>query len=126
MTDVFPLADAVQDAKLTIGGAALALLFLCFLAAVVLVAGSWAIYHGVRRYRATDAKQAQAIAEQVVDPAPRDPIRDTEPGIRLDWRDECERLYAMPAYQPDDPELTAGCDRLRNAIRGEEKKGETA
>ena len=117
------IADAVQEAKLTIGGAAVALLFLCFLAAAGLVLGAWAIWRVVRHYRETDAKQAEALAEQVVDPAPREPVRDTEPGIRLDWRDECELLFTMPAYQPADPELEAGCDRLRAALRNERQKG---
>ena len=113
------IADAVQDARFTIGGAALALLFLSFLAAVVLVFGAWAIWQGVRRYRETDAKQARALAEQIVDPMPRTAIRDTEPGIRLDWRDECELLFAMPAHEPEDPEVTAAFDRLAAAIRDE-------
>lgn len=44
-----------------------------------------------------------------------------------DW-DLCELLWDMPAYDPDadGPELDAGCDRLRAAIRDEQQKGEQA
>ncbi|MFB6955520.1 hypothetical protein ACFCYB_00435 [Streptomyces sp. NPDC056309] len=67
-------------------------------------------------------------------PQPRPPVVDTEPGINLADRDACELLWAMPAYDEatarlndriaTDPDLAAGLDRLRRAVRDEQKKGD--
>ncbi|MFI8351242.1 hypothetical protein [Streptomyces sp. NPDC085596] len=42
------------------------------------------------------------------------PAVDTEPGCDLALRDECELLYAMPAW--------TGLDRLRDAIRNDQQE----
>lgn len=39
--------------------------------------------------------------------------------------DDLELLYSLPAYEPADPELDAGCDRLWDEVRREQQKGET-
>jgi hypothetical protein len=54
----------------------------------------------------------------------RDSVRrpgapDNQPGQRADWQDQCELLWDMPARHP-------GLDRLRQAIRDEQQKGEQA
>jgi hypothetical protein len=50
-------------------------------------------------------------------------LLEAEPGINPGDQSECERIWSMPAYDPDG---TAGFDRLRQAVRDEQQKGETA
>lgn len=38
--------------------------------------------------------------------------------------DALELAYALPSYTPPDLELDAGCERLWDAIRDEQQKGE--
>lgn len=105
------MADAVLRERFVVAGAAIALLFLVVL---VIVGCFLLLARAVDRYRRTDAKQADALAEQVVDPMPRTAIRDTEPGIDLALRDECDRILSAPS-----PFDEAGIDRLLAAIRDE-------
>lgn len=54
-------------------------------------------------------------------------LLETEPGINLADRDECDLIWSMPAFgtpDPHDPELAAGFDRLRAVIRDEQKNGD--
>jgi hypothetical protein len=44
------------------------------------------------------------------------PAADTQHGSNTGWQDQCELLWALPAYTPPDPDLEAGCDRLWDAI----------
>lgn len=39
---------------------------------------------------------------------------DNKPGAHIADHDECELIWSMPAFDPD---LDAGCDRLRQALR---------
>lgn len=52
------------------------------------------------------------------------PAPDNVPGINLADHDECELLWSVPAHTPRDPRLDAGCDRLLEAIRDEQHKGD--
>lgn len=75
------------------------------------------------------------------------PVRETSPGVDLGLADECALIYSMPAFAEaataidegladlferlgpppaHDAELDSGCDRLRQAIRDEQQKGESA
>lgn len=47
------------------------------------------------------------------------PVRETGPGINLADQDACELML-------NDPEFAARCDRLWQAIRDEQQKGEDA
>lgn len=71
------------------------------------------------------------------------PEPDTEPGIDLALQDECELIWSMPAHDRATAQITegltnlfkalgppptaegSGWDRLRDAIRDEQQKGET-
>lgn len=113
------MADAVLSQRLLIGGAALAALFLVVLA---LVGGFLLLAEFVDRYRQTDTKQAAFLAGTLPEPTPVTAVIDTTPGINLAARDECERIWSMPAHEPADLDLNAGCDRLRAAIRDQQQK----
>lgn len=110
------MAHAVLTQHLLVGGAALAGLFLVVL---LLVVGFVLLAMAVDRYRQTDAKQAEFDVTTRPAPAPTSAVLDTEPGINLALRDECDRIaLASGLYDPD------GLDRLRAAIRNEQQKGE--
>ncbi|MFF7130336.1 hypothetical protein [Streptomyces sp. NPDC008240] len=73
----------------------------------------------VRRPRRPALEARIAAARERTAPAPTAAVRETEPGINLADHDACELLWSMPARHP-------GLDRLRQAIRDEQKKGEQA
>jgi hypothetical protein len=91
------VADAVLTQCLIVAVAALAGLFLVVL---VLAAAFWLLAWALARPWRTGTRHAEFIAETLPAPAPARAVRDTEPGIRLDWQDDCELIYSMPAYQP--------------------------
>lgn len=76
---------------------------------------------GRRIDRENEAQRAQIFADMPAAPAPTAAVLDTEPGINLNLRDECDRILATPS-----PFDEAGADRLWAAIRDEQQKGETA
>lgn len=47
---------------------------------------------------------------------------DNEADVHLADHDECELIWSMPEYDPD---LDAGCDRLRQAIREHREEDQT-
>ena len=71
-----------------------------------------AIYRAGRRIKQADAQCERIIAETLTQPASTRAVLDTEPGIDIALRDECDRILAAT----DD----AGFDRLRAAIRDEQ------
>lgn len=95
------------------------------IAAVIAVGFSIAVCRAGRRIqREEEARQAAWLATRIPDPAPMPTVPvtavvDTEPGIDLGLRDECDRIaLASGLYDPN------GLDRLRAAIRDEQQKGE--
>jgi hypothetical protein len=81
---------------------------------VVLIVGGWT---AVRLSRRADARAEATDAALAATPTAR-PVIETEPGFNLAEQDDLELLYSMPAY--------TGLDRLRDAIRNEQQKGEQA
>ncbi|WP_439947247.1 hypothetical protein [Streptomyces sp. BBFR109] len=83
-----------------------ALLLISGVLAVAVPGLVWQVRHAVRAGR----------ARRYVAPPPRlivRPRRETEPGINLALRDECELLWAVPAYgttTPDQPITTTEGD----------------
>jgi hypothetical protein len=49
-------------------------------------------------------------------------LADTTPGIDTGLQDACELIWDLPAYGTPAPDLDAFCDRLRDAIRNEQRK----
>ena len=85
------------------------------IAILLLVIAIWRNRPGRRRpseqERAAAARKRTALAAA--------PVIETEPGINLADQDACELLL-------DDPEFAARCDRLWQAIRDEQQKGDKA
>lgn len=69
----------------------------------------------VNRPRRPALKARITAAQKRTTPA----VIDTEPGINLADQDACELML-------NDPEFAAHCDRLWQAIRDEQQKGEQA
>ena len=94
-------------------------------AAALAIAGVIALGFVALIYRAgRSIEQANTTCEQILAdtlPEPEPAVLDTEPGINLNLRDECDRIMATPS-----PFDEAGAERLRAAIRDEQQKGETA
>lgn len=113
-------ADAVSNAQFTIGAALAGFLVVASLLGVLVVVAGWRVIRwAADRYRQADARQAAFLAETLEpEPAPTRAVLDTEPGIDLALRDECDRILAATD--------NAGFDRLRAAIRDEQNKGEQA
>jgi len=111
------MAHAVFVQRLVTGIAPLALLFCTVLGVLVFIAACALLARVVHRYRETDAKQEQCIASTLPDQVPLKAVVDTAPGINLADLDECRLLWDMPERHP-------GLDRLRAAIRDEQKKGD--
>ena len=95
------------------------------IAAVIAVGFSIAVCRAGRRIqREEEARQAAWLATRIPDPAPMPTVPvtlvvDTEPGIDLGLRDECDRIaLASGLYDPN------GLDRLWAAIRDEQSKGD--
>lgn len=110
------MAHAVLTQRLLVGGAALVGLFLVVL---LLVVGFALLAMAVDRYRQTDVNQAEFDATTRPAPAAKSAVVDTEPGIDLGLRDECDRIaLASGLYDPN------GLDRLWAAIRDEQSKGD--
>lgn len=81
----------------------------------LLATGIWRVSRRAPKQLGTPARPASLSA-----------VLDTEPGINLALHDECELLFAMPAYTVDTPGPDlAGLDRLLRAVR-DEQKGEQA
>ena len=100
------MADAVLTQRLLVGASALAGLFVI----VLLLVGAFVLLARiVDRFR-----QANATCEQVGTESTR-AVLDTEPGINLSLRDECDRILATPS-----PFDEAGAERLWAAIRDEQ------
>ncbi|MFF0790411.1 hypothetical protein [Streptomyces spiralis] len=72
---------------------------------------AWQIRRALRASRSLPATETQT---SVVRPAP-----DTEPGIDLALRDECELLWSMPAF-------SSGHARMRDHLRNRRTEGEQA
>jgi hypothetical protein len=66
-----------------------------------------------KNQRRMAARQAAFIRSTL---PPGKAVRETEPGFNLADQDECELIWAMPAY--------TGADRLRDAIRDQQTKGD--
>lgn len=109
------IGDAVQQEQFTIGGAALAGLFLCVCFVVVVGFGGLAILRWVCRYRQTDERMQQLLDTPLPGPAPVTAVLDVEPGIDLALRDECFRILSVPNPY-DDPDAV---DRLLAEILDE-------
>lgn len=73
----------------------------------------------LRRNRAFDAKRDQIIREANARVGLTPPAADNWPGVNAAVQDACELIWDMDAY---DPELNAGCDRLRGAINEHRKE----
>ena len=125
---VVTAADVVQAGMAVVKGALVVVEVIASLAAVVLVVGGCLLVRAVRRVRLADQEPApgrdvwdedrERWTDTPVPPLPRritPPIVDTRPGIDLNARDTCERLYNLPARHP-------GLDRLRQAIRDQQQK----
>lgn len=67
----------------------------------------------LRRNRAFDAKRDRIIREANARVGLVPPAADNWPGTSVAVQDACELIWSMPEF---DPELDAGCDRLRGAI----------
>lgn len=80
----------------------------------------------VRRARRAESVRDRIIRESNVRPEPD--VRDaseTKPGTDVAVQDALELIYSLDAYDPaDDPELNARLERLRQAIRDEQNKGD--
>jgi hypothetical protein len=79
------------------------------LVAVFTLAGGWVVVHKLRH-----ASRRVTAALALVDP-------DRQPGTDTALHDTCALLWDLPAHNPD---LQAGCDRLWQAIRDEQQKGD--
>lgn len=75
------------------------------------------------RKRRSSERERAAAAQARIEREPCDydgllpPAPDNWPGTDPDVHDECELIWAMPARNP-------GLDRLRQAIRDEQQKGD--
>src|SRR5690242_15269870 len=97
------------------------LLLIIAIAVVGAVACAWQLRRALREPLERD--QPVAEGRRRIGAA----VLETEPGIDLAHQDECELLWDMPAYigrAPADDELAAGFDRLRAAIRDEQRNGD--
>jgi hypothetical protein len=89
------------------------------IAATLLVGLVFVMCRLVSRYRRADQEKPPLPPE----PAMLTAVLDLEPGRNLALRDECQRLWSMPAYgEVDLDDLDARLDRLRAAIRDEQHK----
>lgn len=114
------MADVVLRERLVVAGAAVAALFLIVL---LLVAAFVLLAHMVDRYRRTDAKQEEFLAQTLPELDVPVAVVDTRPGIDLALADECALILA--ATNEHEADLAAGLDRLRDAVRNQQQKGET-
>jgi len=91
----------------------------------VLAFSGTAAYYQIRRARnLCEDEHARAIETDRISgsfaPAAR-PASETRPGTDLAEQDDLELLYSIPAHNPD---LDARLDRLRQAVRDEQQKGD--
>jgi hypothetical protein len=102
----------------TVGGAVLlAVGLLAVMATVAVGAVVWAAARAIyRRLRASSDYVDDLLAEAASPARAGLGVVDTECGFNLALHDECELLWDMPAY--------TGVDRLRDAIRNEQHKGD--
>ena len=82
--------------------------------AAVLAVSLPAAYWQIRRARAEESTRDRIIRESLERPDPRW-------GTDVAVQDACELIWSMPEFDPD---LDAGCDRLRDAI-DEHRKEDT-
>ena len=88
------------------------------LAAVLTIAVAGAVAHRLRHAsRTVDAALAGPALIELLPAAP-----DNRAGLDVEAQDECELLWSLPAHLGND--LEAGIDRLRQAIRDEQHKGD--
>lgn len=73
----------------------------------------------VRRALREPLERDRIVANAILRNNP--PARETEPGSAFALQDECELLWSIPEYV--DPEVEAGLERLRAAIRDEQQGG---
>jgi hypothetical protein len=81
---------------------------------LLVAAGLYIAYRQTRRAIRHDAQRREQFIRSTVGP-----FVDTRPGTNLADLDACELLL-------DDPEFAARCERLWQAIRDEQQKGEQA
>ncbi|MEV6833554.1 hypothetical protein AB0N17_03325 [Streptomyces sp. NPDC051133] len=114
------ITDAVQTGETVVTGAVLMFGVLSMVAAVLFLGSLYLAFRFVTRHRrAAQPYRDERPAVSPAQPAPQPAVAvlDLEPGADLGLRDECELIFGMPAREP-------GLDRLRWAIRDEQKKGD--
>ena len=105
------------------GGRVVSTLSAVLIIVAVLAFSGTAAYYQIRRAQALcgdgSAIEAGRISGSFA-PATR-PASETRPGTDLAEQDDLELLYSIPAHNPD---VDARLDRLRQAVRDEQQKGD--